>query len=863
MAIAAVSHTLYDGVCFNREAVKKRFARWSTCYNHSQEYMTSSKRHIQRLELSCPADNSDQSSLLESLTKGLQDVVAIVCESARSFPLQDYLALRDISFAAVEGMTNASYSILSKTNDGKRRLEDFIAINASLRTYIGCFYSGRYTFYNQYRWCVRLEFGRGRPIHWPTLKYVNEELTQYDAQFKFFCGMMNFIPNSTVNNLIKNLDYSSIATLNKSMHEITHDCQACRICFSIFEKSKAVELMKTHPCTGQIREASNLIDLKSTEFLTHHQGLESTFCEFQKRAKDFVLKYASNVWIYGPAGYGKSHFGKWLIEHLFLTYGMNSVLIGATTKVSANQLCNGKTINSIFRVGKTSDFRVVLMLNARGTTQQDLVTSHINEKFPDMPSRLRFFTALYLIVDEVSTLTADWFSFIDIFLQIIRCNSTPFGGITAMLIGDSLQLEIIGYDAKVIRDARINITQSGCNFFFTASCFTTDFYMILFMTSHRFKNDWAILLQKLRRGEATESDLSYLKHNIGSLVPIQLLKICMNVNHKIVTKNDMYVKDGKLIYNSTMLTRFSRLYVKEDRIRHMEEYSDENFENLTETSQLNKNLPDDEFKLSTPIVLCTEQCQRTEYGVSAMEKVNQRSYPSTDSFICISRQQHTLPLNEKAILISLLTNHMQSNGGGFEQTLTLYIGAQVTFLNNTCGAFIATNGTGTITSMNNDTITIQPQFAAGQMVPSISMERQISESVEFEYNGKLFSGTRFQFPISVGMAKLPHAVLGLTLTDRKGIIDLTRGIKHGTVYTFLGRFPDPAYVAFLQDVTIDDFKPNENALQLDDHFRKKKNSVFPVDFNFVALPNNIFRFTTIAAVPKLPSLKSVNSSKQK
>ena len=761
------------------------------------------------------------------------------------------------------------------TNDGKQRLDDFIAINASLRTYISCFYSGKYTFYNEYRWCVRLEFSRGRPIHWPTLKYVNEEFSRLgcDDHFRVFCQMLPFEHDSKVNDAIQCLDFSSIATLHKSMQERTHDCQACKHCFSIFRKSKAVELMNTHPCRVKERLASDLININSLEFLSHHKGLEETFCEYQNRARDFILTHTSNVWMYGPAGYGKSHFGKWLIEHLFLTYGMSSVLIGATTKVSANQLCNGKTINSIFRVGKTDNIEVISMLNARGTTQHELITKHIDQKFPDMQSRVRFFSASYLIIDEVSTLTADWFSFIDMFLQIIRCNYTPFGGITAILIGDTLQLETIEYAESVIsaakvKNPRINIKPSGWSFFFTANCFTTDFYMILFMTSHRFENDWAIVLQKLRRGEATESEVFYLNHKIGSLVPIQLLKTCMNVNHKIVTTNDMLVKDGKLIYNSKMMTRFNRRYVNEDRIRYMEKYTDENFENLTKTSHLDKELPDDVYKVSTPIVLCTEQCQRTEYGKSAVDKNNQRSYRATDKFVCISHLQYIIPSGSTGILSNVLTNHLQSNGGGFEEILVLYEGAQMTFLNNTCGAFIATNGTGAIISMTNDIITIQPQFAADQFVPPISMERQDSETIEFEYNGKLFSGTRCQFPISVGMAKLPHAVLGLTLRDRKGMIDLTRGIKHGTVYTFLGRFPDPAYVALLQPVTLDDFKPNENALQLDDHFRKKEISVFRVDFYFVALPNNIFQFTTQAAVwdghSKLPSrLKSVNSSKQK
>ncbi|MCR5411903.1 MAG: hypothetical protein K6E76_02700 [Patescibacteria group bacterium] len=56
-----------------------------------------------------------------------------------------------------------------------------------------------------------------------------------------------------------------------------------------------------------------------------------------------------------------------------------------------------------------------------------------------------------IVIDEISMVRADLFDFMDTFLQIVRENKMPFGGVQMVMIGDLFQLPpVVTTDEKVV-----------------------------------------------------------------------------------------------------------------------------------------------------------------------------------------------------------------------------------------------------------------------------------------------------------------------------------------------------------------------------------------------------------------------------
>ena len=147
-----------------------------------------------------------------------------------------------------------------------------------------------------------------------------------------------------------------------------------------------------------------------------------------------ILKLGKNVFITGSAGTGKSYLLKQYIKYLKERDIYPTVV--APTGISASHL-KGQTIHSFFSLGirdKIDDGYIEYLLDKR----------YLRKKF----SKLKV-----LIIDEVSMVSPEIFSAMDMILQSFKGSIEPFGGVQVVISGDFFQLPPISKKSKEKRFA--------------------------------------------------------------------------------------------------------------------------------------------------------------------------------------------------------------------------------------------------------------------------------------------------------------------------------------------------------------------------------------------------------------------------
>lgn len=134
-----------------------------------------------------------------------------------------------------------------------------------------------------------------------------------------------------------------------------------------------------------------------------------------------ILKTGGNVFLTGEPGSGKTHtvncFVSWLREH-----GIEPA-ITASTGIAATHI-GGYTIHSWAGLGIKNRL-----------TEQDLDQMGANERLVKRVNRVNT-----LIIDEVSMLSGQMLSMIDLACKALRDSRQPFGGLQVVLVGDFFQL---------------------------------------------------------------------------------------------------------------------------------------------------------------------------------------------------------------------------------------------------------------------------------------------------------------------------------------------------------------------------------------------------------------------------------------
>ena len=141
----------------------------------------------------------------------------------------------------------------------------------------------------------------------------------------------------------------------------------------------------------------------------------------QKRCFDAAMS-GQNLFVSGPGGVGKSFVIKRIIEEF--RSRQHKFRIAASTGVAALNV-GGSTIHAL------------LGTRLAGTVKE-AKEYHGTNAMQKAQNRLNFIQTL--IVDEVSMLSGDYITMMDWWLQQVRSNYEPFGGLQIILCGDFLQL---------------------------------------------------------------------------------------------------------------------------------------------------------------------------------------------------------------------------------------------------------------------------------------------------------------------------------------------------------------------------------------------------------------------------------------
>lgn len=148
----------------------------------------------------------------------------------------------------------------------------------------------------------------------------------------------------------------------------------------------------------------------------------------QQEAFNTVCVDRKNAFITGPAGCGKSY----LIQEIVAWAHTNNVSIGVTASTGAAAiLLGGRTVHSFLGIGlaKTS------ARDLAGKTKR--VAKHVVKRIRGLN---------ILIIDEISMISDELLDKISEYMQILRDDTRPFGGVQTVLCGDFHQLPSIDGD---------------------------------------------------------------------------------------------------------------------------------------------------------------------------------------------------------------------------------------------------------------------------------------------------------------------------------------------------------------------------------------------------------------------------------
>ena len=194
-----------------------------------------------------------------------------------------------------------------------------------------------------------------------------------------------------------------------------------------------------------------------------------------------ILKSGNNVFITGSAGTGKTYLLNQFIRYL-KTRKISPAIV-APTGIAASHL-GGQTIHSFFSLG------------IRDSVDEDFIESLLEKKY----LQTRFSKLKVLIIDEISMVSPEIFSSIDIILRAFKNYNEPFGGIQVILSGDFFQLPPISKYPKEKRFAWQSPAWRDLNL---KTCYLEK--------KHRQDDDKLIaILDDIRAGEISESSYDIL-----------------------------------------------------------------------------------------------------------------------------------------------------------------------------------------------------------------------------------------------------------------------------------------------------------------------------------------------------------------
>ena len=201
-----------------------------------------------------------------------------------------------------------------------------------------------------------------------------------------------------------------------------------------------------------------------------------------------ILKTGGNVFLTGEPGSGKTHtinaYVKWLRER-----GIEPA-ITASTGIAATHI-GGYTIHSWSGLGIKTDLN-----------EYDLDLMSTNEKLSKRMNAVQT-----LIIDEVSMLSGQMLSMVDMACRTLRNSDAPFGGLQVILVGDFFQLPPVVSRTRNFKSGNLfNRDESDNRFAFVSPSWKeADFIVCYLSEQHRQEDEQFLdILSAIRRGEVED-----------------------------------------------------------------------------------------------------------------------------------------------------------------------------------------------------------------------------------------------------------------------------------------------------------------------------------------------------------------------
>ena len=233
-----------------------------------------------------------------------------------------------------------------------------------------------------------------------------------------------------------------------------------------------------------------------------------------KNLYDLVEHTASNVFLTGKAGTGKTTFLKYLREH-----SAKRMVVAAPTGVAAIN-AGGVTLHSLFQL----PFEPFLPGVSRP------------EKFNFSREKLRIIRSLdLLVIDEISMVRADLLDAVDDVLRFARKNQNAFGGLQLLLIGDMQQLP------PVLTNQEENMLRSyyQSSYFFNSHALSKAGYCCVELTKvyRQTETRFIDLLNAVRTNSITSAQLQELNsHYVENFEPDELENYIRLTTHNYKAK---------------------------------------------------------------------------------------------------------------------------------------------------------------------------------------------------------------------------------------------------------------------------------------------------------------------------------------
>lgn len=768
-----------------------------------------------RLELSFESKDFVEDD--KEFEKNIESVIKSFVQSTKIYSGKLVANLAEISLLSFEGISNA---LLLWFSDNFIPLplshNVFAEVWQHLTYFSRNFFSGRRTYETKAYFAPRLGYLFSRPLLNPSWNGINdamlklcdnqENMTKLKKYWYEGSNVQEKILETALKinkSLLKiNSEFSTevnafldlITTNCKSNNTPVNDAIACSCCKRITSKQNLKsESWKNHLCIHNEGDDIDNWDLLSLPFIKYLKDLSSKFTESQGIACKTIMASNENCFLTGVAGSGKSYVLNFVYPSLIHLYGFTGVSLTATTNVAATNI-NGSTLSHF--LGLSVSGTLDKSLSGRDQIYEKFLTDHIKYLASYKLSVLQNAELCkVVIVDEAGMCDKDVFFFLHRFLQKIKNNNRPFGGVRIILVGDILQL------APIVHKS---LGRQG-KFFFEENIFKGNFFIAYLRENHR-QSDPLFLeaLNKVRIGDATV--LEYLNKEIydNNITSRQTLEMAQAKSEYL--KSNPNPTNNTNVY-SALSYRFSKGYLFKNRNDHTYFMNNHQFENRLNIA------PSIGY---TDFIVCQEHSERDAY--IKFRKTNEKI------FTCKSVGTESSP--------NLPEGLFKSINKKLPKTIDIFEGMPCRITYKTKNPNICANTLVKIEYINVDENGKVVSIVVLTTSPAFTPQGTTLTPVEIteDFNGSFISRT--QFPINSAIGVLPWHLQCLTISENI-FYDNTRctgsaTCSKGSFYTVMSRVKNVNQFCFLYEITKEEIVNgvDQNAKFFDDKYRLRDGVIF-------------------------------------